>query len=313
MEMERILVVGAGAMGCFFAARLAEVGVDVALIDVDDSRLAALARDGVTVDDDRGRRTIPVPASRSVAVSLPADLIVVFTKGTHTAAAAASVAHLVRPDTLALTLQNGIGNAEAIAATIDPARILVGVTDIPCDLKGPAEVASHGAGRIQLGGQRGGASPEAAEAVASLLQRAGLVAVADPSIGAAIWEKVAFNAAMNALCTVTGLTVGGLDVDPGHRLIASVISEVAAVAAAGRTPVDTGRILGKIDNALATHRSHKPSMLQDRLAGRPTEIETINGAVVQAAKHVGLDAPVNRTLADLVRLIETAANQEASA
>ncbi|HEX8446731.1 MAG TPA: 2-dehydropantoate 2-reductase [Sphingomonas sp.] len=312
MRINRVVIVGAGAMGSFFAARLSEAGADVALVDVDDARLAALARDGVTVDDALGTRTVPVAATRAGGLSGPADLIILFTKGAHTAAAAASVAHLIGPDSYALTLQNGIGNADAIADVVPPDRILVGVTDIPCDLTGPTSVASHGQGRILLGGHRDqdGAAPDA---VVALLRGAGLDAAHDPAVQVAIWEKIAFNAAMNALCTVMGSTVGDLDTPAGRRLIAAVTSEVVAVAGATGLSVDADRIAGKIDHALAHHVGHKPSMLQDRIAGRPTEIETINGAVVRIAAAHDVAVPVNRTLADLVRTIEAARRSETRA
>ena len=303
MRIDRVVIVGAGAMGCFFAARLAETGTAVTLIEVDDARIAALNRDGITVDDALGMRVVSVAAGRAADLDGIADLIVLFTKGAHTASAAASIAHLVGPDTRALTLQNGIGNADAIAAVVPAERILVGVTDVPCDLVGPTSVASHGKGRSVLGDFAGGdvAGPDA---VVGLLRGAGLDAEHDPHVQIAIWEKIAFNAAMNALCTVSGLPVGGLDNEPGRRLIAGVRDEAVAVAHASGITVDAARIAAKIDNALANHVHHKPSMLQDRLAGRRTEIETINGAVVRAGVAAGIATPVNQTLADLVRTIE---------
>ena len=303
--MDKVYVVGAGAMGSFFAARLSEAGTDVTLIDVDDNRLALIRANGIAIDDDRGARTVPVPAMRAEAAAASADLIILFTKGAHSAAAIASVAHLVGPQTCALTLQNGIGNAETIAAVIPRDRILMGITDIPCDLTGPNSVSSHGHGHIALGAFTS-ESCGSADAVVALLVGAGLDAAHDSDVQVAIWEKIAFNAAMNALCSVTTLPVGGLDNAPGRRVILSVTQEVVAVAHANDIAVDPARIATKIDHALANHVQHKPSMLQDRLASRPTEIETINGAVVRAGEAAGIDVTVNRTFTNLVRMIEIA-------
>ena len=137
--------------------------------------------------------------------------------------------------------------------------------------------------------------------------QAGLAAEADAEIRVAIWEKVAFNAALNSIAAVTGLSVGGMDAPAGRRIAAAVVGEVVATAAAaGIELLDPDRIGGKIDFALANHRGHKASMLQDLLAGRPTEIEAINGAVARAAAAAGVATPVTSTLADLVRLIERA-------
>jgi len=300
---QRVAIVGAGAMGCLFAARLASAGAEVTVIDVDAARLAALGEHGITLSDDGGERTVAVAARTAVAARGPVDLLMLFTKTIHSAAAIRSAAHLAGSDTYALTLQNGLGNAEAIAEVLPAERILVGFTDVPADLEGPTRVSSHGDGRIWLGGFVAEAMP-GAERVAALFRRAALNAEADAQVQVAIWEKVAFNAALNSLATVTGLTVGGMDTPAGRRIAAAVVGEVAATAAARGILVDRPSIDAKVAHALAHHRGHKASMLQDRLAGPRTEIETINGAVVRFAEDAGIAVPVTATLADLVRLIE---------
>ncbi len=301
--MEKVVIVGAGAMGCLFAARLAEAGVAVTLVDVDAPRLARLDGEGIVLSDDAGTRTVPVRAALSGDVRGPVDLVILFTKGMHSAAAIRSVAHLAEGQALALTLQNGIGNAEIIAEVFAPDRVLMGVTDLPADLVGTNRVESHGQGHIWLGGLTQAAHADAS-AVAALLNCGGLNAEADRDVRIAVWEKVAFNAALNALATVTGLTVGGMDQPPGRRIAAALVGEVVETAAAQGIVLDRERIAAKIAFALANHRGHKASMLQDRLAGRPTEIESINGAIVRAAERHGVRTPVTETLADIVRLIE---------
>lgn len=305
--MHNIVIVGAGAMGCLFAARLAEAGVVVTLVDVDANRLAVLNSEGIMVSDDDGERIVPVRAAVAGDVNGPTDLVMLFTKGMHSAAAIRSVAHLVDGRAYALTLQNGIGNAEAIAEVFSPDRVLMGITDLPADLEGARTVQSHGQGYVRLGGFTANAQ-QAAQAVVALLNRGRLNAEADSDIQVAVWEKVAFNAALNAMATVTGLTVGGMDEAPGRRIAASVANEVVETAAAKGIRLDRTRIDARIAFALANHRNHKASMLQDRLAGRPTEIESINGAIVRAADLHGVGTPVTSTLADLVRLLETAGN-----
>jgi len=143
-----------------------------------------------------------------------------------------------------------------------------------------------------------------AEKVAAMFSAAGLGAAADAAVQVAVWEKVAFNAALNSIAAVTGLTVGGMDAPAGRRIAGAVVGEVVATAAATGIALDPERIAAKVDFALANHRGHKASMLQDLLAGRPTEIEAINGAVTRAAAAAGIPVPVTSTLADLVRLIE---------
>ncbi len=301
--MNRIAVLGAGAMGCLFAARLALAGARVTVIDIDAQRLGLIASEGICLHDDSGQRTAPVSASSAASAQGPFDLLILFTKGMHSAAAMRSAAHLNDGHCLVLTLQNGLGNVEAISAVFPPDRIVWGVTDFPADLEGPAHVASHGAGHVWLGGATAAAN-DGAKAVCDLLNSAGLDAVFDPHVDAVIWEKVAFNAALNSLSTITGLPVGGLDCAEGRRIAADVAEEAIATASALGIAMNRERLHAKIDFALANHRGHKPSMLQDRLAGRQTEIESINGAIVAAAQQVGVATPITQVLADLVRMGE---------
>lgn len=301
--MERIVMVGAGAMGCLFAARLALAGNAVTVVDVDPARLELIAGEGIVLDDDAGRHVAQVRAARAENVSGPVDLLMLFTKSMHSAAAIRSAAHLVDTGCTVLTLQNGLGNVEAIAEVFPAERIAWGVTDFPADIEGANLVASHGQGHIFLGKWPRGVDVRT-EGIASLLSAAGLNAVADPEVPVAVWEKVAFNAALNALCTVSGLPVGGLDHPAGRRAARAVTDEIAKIAAAEGIAMDRARLNDKVAFAIANHRGHKPSMLQDRLAGRPTEIESINGALLAAAARSGVPAPALALLTDLVRLGE---------
>ncbi|MCX7284080.1 MAG: ketopantoate reductase family protein [Novosphingobium sp.] len=301
--MAEVVVVGAGAMGCLFAARLALGGQDVTVVDVGAERLDLIAREGICLHDDDGTHVASVGAALAGDVTGPVDLVILMTKGMHSAAAIRSVAHLDDGRCLVLTLQNGLGNVEAIAQVFAQDRILWGVTDFPADLEGPNQVASHGQGHIWLGGANGAAHAHA-DGVAALLNTGALNAAADPQVQSAVWEKVAFNAALNALSTITGLPVGGLDCAEGRRIAVQVIDETIATAAARGIAMDRTRLLAKTDFALANHRTHKPSMLQDRLAGRPTEIESINGAIERFAMEGGIAVPTTRLLADLVRMGE---------
>jgi 2-dehydropantoate 2-reductase len=303
--MQNIVMVGAGAMGCLFAARLALAGNAVTVVDVDPARLALINAEGIVIEDDAGRHVARVCAARADEVSGPVDLLMLFTKGMHSAAAIRSVAHLESTGCIVLTLQNGLGNVEAIAEVFPADRIAWGVTDFPADLESANHVASHGQGHIFLGNWPHGADARAG-GIAALLSAAGLNAVADPEVPIAVWEKVAFNAALNALCTVSGLPVGGLDHPAGRRAARTVTAEIAAIAKAEGIQIDTVRLAGKVDFAIANHTHHKPSMLQDRLAGRPTEIESINGALLGFAAHHGVAAPALALLTDLVRLGEGA-------
>jgi 2-dehydropantoate 2-reductase len=301
--VKKVVIVGAGAMGCLFAARMAEAGAQVTLVDVDRPRLEALARDGIHLTDDSGERTVPVEACVAADVKGPVDLVLMFTKSQHTAAAARSVAHLVGDQAYALTLQNGIGNAEALAEVFPPDRVLHGIAELPADLHDATHVSSHGKGALRLGGYTP-AAEAGAPAAAALLTRAGFETIHDPDAEAAIWEKLAFNAALNSLGAVLGMTNGQVADSPSRRIAYAIAEETAAVATAKGVKVNREHIRQKLDYALAHHRGHKASMLQDRLAGRKTEIEAINGAVARAAEALGVPVPTTAVMADLVRTLD---------
>ena len=300
-----LAVVGAGAMGGYFAGRIAENSGAVVLVDVDEDRLATIARDGLRVEDDAGDRRVRVAVARAADLAEPVDLVIVFTKGMHTRAAVESVRHVVADRTWFLTLQNGLGNPELIASLFPRNPVALGVTDVPSDLAGPAHVRSRGTGSVRLWSADGEPSARL-EQIRSLLDGAGIACVADPEIRTAVWEKASFNAALNPLAALARLPVGGLDNDDGRALIGEIVAEAVAAATASGVAVDPARIHSKIDHALARHRTHEPSMLQDLRAGRQTEVETINGAVVRAAEAHGVPAPINRTIARLVRLAQDA-------
>jgi len=300
-----IAILGAGAMGCLFGARLAEQGARVTLIDVDAARIAILARDGITLTDDSGTRTIPVSATLAADLAGPVDMLMLFTKGMHSAVAIQSVARLADAAPIAVSLQNGLGNAELLAETFGAERVLLGTAHVPADLDGPAGVATHGFGTVELGGMA--AAADEAAAVAALLQQAGFTAKVAPEVNAAVWEKVAFNAALNAVAMICEVANAGIDNEPGRRIAGSVVAETVAVAAAGGIRIDRNRIVATIDAALKDHAHHRASMLQDRAMGRSTEIETINGAIAREGARLGVPTPVCDTLSDLVRIIELAA------
>ncbi len=303
--IREVLVVGAGAMGCYFGARLAEGGARVRLVDVDAERMAMIDRQGVELEDDLGRRVVRLAAGVAAALPPgPADLVLVMTKAMHGRAALASVACAIGARTVILSLQNGLGIEGELAAVAPVAPLVLGVTDVPADFRPPRGVASHGAGRVWVGAAAQ-ANQDAARRVFDLLVGCGCEAVLAPDIRVLVWEKAIFNAAFNAACALLEVPVAGLDRPEGLALIAVIVGEAFAVARLCGVLVDRQAVEAKIAHALAHQGGHQPSMLQDRRAGRPTEIDYINGAIAAAARAHGGAAPLNGALTDLVRLATT--------
>ncbi len=313
-----ITILGAGAMGSLFGGLLAEAGASVTLLDVNRQHLDAIRRDGLRLEtDDFSRRITHLAACRPEEASQIPDLLTIFTKTHQIGAALTSARHLLGPDTWVLTLQNGLGNVEAISAFVPRERILVGVTTIPADYIGPGIVRSHGGGQIRMAAADPSAAPISDRCmlatVVDLLTSAGLPCSADPNVWAAIWEKVAFNAAFNALCAVTGCTVEQIELVPsGPTTALAVVAEVIAVAHASRIHASLARVEAMVRESFRTHAGHQPSMLQDILAHRHTEIDSINGAVVRSAAQHAIPVPNTAMLYTLVRLIEAQQLQSAA-
>ena len=301
----KIAVLGAGAMGSLFGGRLAESGQVVTLIDVNDAHVEAVRAHGLRLETEAGdRRLGMLHACRPEQAEAEPDLLLIFTKTMHTAGALESVARIVGPQTLVLTLQNGLGNVETVRRHVPDERILVGVTTWPADYAGPGHIRSHGAGMVRIMAADGRDDP-LVRGVAHALGEAGLNCEVDPHVWKAIWEKVAFNAALNGICAVTGCSVDQVGAIPqGMVLASSVVGEVIAVARAEGVDADADRCRRTVEDAVARHVGHKPSMLQDVLASRPTEAGAIHGAVVERARKHGLAVPYTETLLQLVSLAE---------
>jgi len=255
--------------------------------------------------DDNGSRTVAVRAAVAAEVTAPVDLVLLFTKGTHSASAIRSVAHLAASKPIALTLQNGIGNAELLVESFGAEQVLLGTAHIPADLTGPAAVLTHGFGHLELGGFTTVAHGFA-PTVAALLQSASFNTHVADDISAAVWTKVAFNAALNAVGMICQVPNAGVDNEHGRRIATTVVDETVRVAAARGIRIDRERIVATIDAALREHAHHKASMLQDRERGRSTEIDMINGAIAREGARLGVPTPVCDTLTHLVKIVELA-------
>lgn len=299
-----VYILGAGAMGCIFGAKLSDAGWRVHLIDVNAKQIDAIQEHGLKLRTDDGERTYRLPAGNAAEAKETADLILVFTKSLHTAAAMESMRHVIGEQTCVLTLQNGLGNAAKIAPYAPAERILEGVTTVPAELLEPGVVSSHGSGGVQFYPVSGKTTP-VAEEIAAALQRGGIAAKADPAIKKAIWTKVIFNATMNATCALLNTTPGPLgDSEDGVALAAALIEEGAAVAMASGCAVDAESIHAMAKMSMTEHRGHIPSMLQDLQAKRLTETDDINGAIVREARAHGASAPMHETLWRLMRVRE---------
>lgn len=301
----KVAVVGAGAMGCLFGAFLARAGADVRLLDHTPAVVEVLRRRGIRLRAADGETVVPVGAAALRPEELgTADWVLVAVKAHQTRSALGSLPPLLGPETPVLTLQNGLGAADEIAAAVGAGRTLVGATAQGATLLAPGEVRHGGRGETVLGPYRGplGQAPAVAEA----LSRAGLPAraVADP--GPHLWRKLAVNCGINALAALTGVLNGRIpEIPEAAALLTEAVAEAAAVArAVGVDLGDPASLARSVLGVAAATGANRASMGQDVDRRTPTEIDWINGAVVREGERLGVPTPVNRTLARLVKTLE---------
>lgn len=305
-----VAVLGSGAMGSLFGGRLAQAGMDVSFIDVWEEHVEALEDGGLVIETSDGtERVSDVHATTSPASVGSVDLLLVFVKSIHTRDALADATPLL-DGTDVLTLQNGLGNPEILAEFVDESRVIAGVTAHGSTMVGPGHIRHAGSGPTTIG-RYFVENDDRVTAIGERFTAAGIDTAVSPAITDAIWEKVLVNVGINAATALARVRNERLTTaDPGRRLVDRAVSEAAAVADAEGIDVRADIVDHVLDIAERTG-SNRSSMRQDVEAGRRTEIETLNGAVVYRAEAHGIDTPVNRTLADLVRLTETGYDEAA--
>ena len=305
----KFYILGAGAIGSIYGAGLRQAGFDVTLIIRNAVQLRAIRKNGLSVvygslDEDAPDHfedIIQIDAHRAENCEEPADYLFVFTKSTGSEAALESVRHLITPDTVLISLQNGLGNDDILRKfASDEDHLIIGMTTFAVDRVGDRRIHAVGRGGTTMMTASGRVT-EAAQVLEQVLDAANLEPNLTPEVWKAIWEKVAFNSALNTLTAITLLPLGHMGkTAEGKELAHEMVREVISVARAKGVPADEARVLGIVDRLMVEHFDHLSSMLQDVLRGRETEIAFINGAVVREAGKLGMRVPVTETLYKLM-------------
>lgn len=292
----RVAIIGAGAVGSYHGALLALAGHPVTMIGR-PAHVAAMRAKGLRLHKDGGTRTARVEATVEPAGARGAELVLVCVKSDDTEAAGAALAPHVAPAATVLSLQNGVDNAERLAAVLGravvPAAVYVAVAT-----PGPGEVTHHGRGELVIGD-----GPDSRQ-IAALFAGAGIPTEVSGDLRAVLWTKLTVNCAYNALCAITQTPYGRMIAVEGARAaMADIVAECRAVAAAlGVTLPET--ILDIVYGVATSMSDQFSSTAQDLARGRRSEIEHLNGAVVREAERLGLAAPANRLLLVAVRMKE---------
>ena len=306
-EKPTILIAGTGAMACLFSARLSEIRVPVIHLGTWSAGLEALRRDGVhLVEADGNERVYPVRVITDPLDAKGVKYALVLVKSWQTGRVAHQLASCLAEDGLALTLQNGLGNREALAETLGSQRAALGVTTTGATLLAPGRVRAVGDGMISLG-----VHPRI-EPIAGLLTRAGFVVETVTDTETLLWGKLVINAAINPLTALLDVPNGELLARSNARaVLGSAAREAAAVAVARgiRLPYpDPVAIVETVARRTATNSS---SMRQDVKRGAPTEVDAINGAITRSGDEHSVPTPINRTLWQLTKALVDGGTRDA--
>jgi len=301
--MMRFCVIGAGSMGSLYGGLLARAGFDVTLLDVWREHIEAIRRNGLHLDGITGDLRIPIRATSHVDDVSPVDCAIVLTDANSTRDAAVAARRVLGTTGFALTLQNGIGNVEALGEVLGGTRVMGGTSNHSAAVQGPGHVTHTHAAPTWIG-ELDGRSTARLRETEQALAKAGFTPLAVDNILANIWNKFVLNCGINAISAVTGLRLGELvRTPPVDELQTRIIEEVLAVVRAkGVTLTDADPMRTIKDHCWKKY--NKPSTLQHVEQGKRTEIDALNGALVREARELGVPTPYNDALTLLLKGVE---------
>lgn len=294
----KFAVMGAGAIGCYFGALLARAGHDVCLIGR-AQHVAAIRQHGLRLESKLFDGHVPMQATTESQGVEGADVVLFCVKSTDTETAGRMILPHLKSDAVLLCLQNGVDNAERLAAIV-PQTVLATAVYVATEMAGPGHVRHHGRGELII------APSPASIHIADVLIKAAIPTTVSQDVLNALWVKLVANCSYNALSAVSQLPYGRLiEVDGVREIMQSTIDECITVASAlGVSLPDAIQDLTfRIAVDMAGQRS---STAQDLARAKPTEIDHLNGYVVRKGRQVGIPTPVNLLLQTMVKLREMA-------
>lgn len=300
-----ILLLGAGALGSLFAARLQSAGFTPALYGLNTDHLQVVAENGLLVDELDGSRSCwqlqVCMAPQNIHPS--PDLVLVLVKSYATGSAVSSILPFCHEQTVFVTVQNGMGNWEQIAEYVLPSRILAGVTAQAATMIEPGRIRHGGSGPTVLGAVHD-PGPEKLPDLVRVLNQAGLDCEVTGRVEDHIWAKLFVNIGINAVTALTAVPNGWIsECEPARKVAEAAVLEAMEVARARGSHPDADTVDKVMRVAQATAPNHS-SMLQDIQGARRTEVEAINGVVCRWGQECGVSTPVNMVLRNLIQVVE---------
>ncbi|RGE45153.1 ketopantoate reductase family protein [Comamonas testosteroni] len=296
-----IAVMGAGSVGCYFGALLARAGHQVTLIGR-QSHVQAIAQHGLRLQTATQDLYIPINASTDAANVAAADVVLFCVKSTDTEAAAAQIKPHLAAHAQVLSLQNGVDNDERLRKVLGTQPVAATVVYVATGMAGAGHVRHFGRGELVI------APCPMGDEIARQFSAAGIPTEVSDSVRAALWQKLIINCVYNALSALTQQPYGWLVAQDGaDAVMQDIAAECKAVAQADGVALPAG-----VDAAVAAIARTMPGQLsstaQDLARGKPTEIDHLNGYVVQPGQALGIATPANRLLQLLVQMKQASAD-----
>jgi len=300
----RIAIIGAGAMGSLYGGYLSRTGEEVYLIDICKEHVDEINSHGLTIQEKDGEIRLHPKAFMSSEEIGTVDLVIVFVKSFLTETAMEKNAALIGQDTIVMSLQNGYGNIEQIARYVSRANIIAGTTSHGASMLSPGHIRHAGSGDTHIGWIMNG-DVERINGIAGILSRAGFATEVSANVMELVWSKLIVNVGINALTALLRVKNGELlRMDETRDLMRMAVLEAVEVAAAAGVKFDAEEMARKVIGIATTTGENSSSMLQDILNNRKTEIDSINGAIVEEGRKHSIGTPINSVLTKLVRALE---------
>ncbi len=301
----KIVIVGPGALGCLLAALFSKAKQEVWLLDKDKERSARMNKTGVSVEGVSGKWQADIRSSADAGRIGPAELVIIAVKSYNTKSAASGIKPLISQNTKVLTLQNGIGNLEAITEIIGEGAVIGGVTNMGATLLEEGKVRYAGKGETVIG-RLDGKIPVEMRWIRELFNKAGLELRFSRDIKGLLWSKLIINSGINALTAATRMKNGKLvEFEGTRKILRGAVAEATRIAKRKRIKLIYDDPLAKAEAVCEATAGNVSSMLQDVLRKKRTEIDFINGVIVRLGEELRVPVPYNSMLADLVKAIES--------
>lgn len=304
----KTVIVGPGAIGSLFSAFLARSKEEVWLLDKDRERARKISKKGITVEGVSGNWQVKVGVTADPREIGRSDLVIICVKSYDTKEAIIYASSLIGKDTQVLTLQNGLGNIEIIGETVGSKKVIGGLTNQGATLIESGHIRHAGRGETVIGRLDGRLTPEL-HRICRVFNRAGLETKISKDIEGMLWSKLIVNCGINAITAITRLNNGRLvEFEGSRRILREAVAEAVKVAKKRRIKLIYDDPIVKVEAVCRATGANISSMLQDILREKPTEIDFINGVIVQQGRSLKVLTPVNSILVDLVKTIEATYN-----